>query len=62
MASAYTIVTAERVLVRLSIHLRAERKGNTDGRTYALTYKATDDSGNETIAKADVVVPHDRSD
>jgi reprolysin-like metallo-peptidase family M12B len=38
--------------------LRAERLGAGDGRTYTATYVATDGSGNEAQAQADVSVPH----
>ncbi|HXV75754.1 MAG TPA: hypothetical protein VD788_05490 [Candidatus Polarisedimenticolaceae bacterium] len=41
--------------------LRAERKGNGDGRVYTIVYAATDDSGNETLASTTVTVPHDQS-
>ena len=41
------------------IYLRAERDGNDkDGRVYTITYIATDESGNEAIASAEVKVPH----
>ena len=43
-----------------SILLRAERNGNSDGRTYIITYQATDDSGNSSTANATVTVPHDQ--
>jgi hypothetical protein len=39
------------------ISLRAERSGNGPGRTYTLTYRATDASGNATTATATVSVP-----
>ena len=39
--------------------LRAERAGKGDGRTYTITYTATDASGNSANASATVVVPHD---
>jgi hypothetical protein len=39
--------------------LRAERDGGRAGRTYTLTYRASDDSGKATSALAIVVVPHD---
>jgi hypothetical protein len=45
-----------------SILLRAERKGNGNGRVYTLTYEVTDGSGNKTEAEANVYVPHDASD
>jgi len=40
--------------------LRAERKGNGDGRVYTIEYVAEDDSGNTTTAYTTVVVPHDQ--
>jgi len=42
--------------------LRAERKGNGNGRVYTLTYRVTDGGGNETEAEAVVRVPHDARD
>ena len=39
------------------VQLRAERQGQGSGRTYTLTYSATDDSGNSSGASADVNVP-----
>jgi hypothetical protein len=39
--------------------MRAERSGLGDGRTYTITYKVTDFSGNSTIATVTVFVPHD---
>ena len=42
--------------------LRAERKGNGDGRVYRLVYRVTDAEGNSTEAVAKVYVPHDASD
>lgn len=41
------------------ILLRAERAGEGTGRTYELTYRASDSSGNSTLAFALVTVPHD---
>ena len=38
--------------------LRCERSGKSDGRTYTITYKAIDDSGNESTASTEVLVPH----
>jgi hypothetical protein len=39
--------------------LRSERQGQGDGRTYVVTYTATDSSGNSTSSKQTVFVPHD---
>jgi len=44
-----------------TFRLRAERSGAGDGRTYTITYRATDAAGNETIATATVEVPLNRS-
>jgi hypothetical protein len=44
-----------------NVMLRAERKGNGNGRIYTLTYRVTDGSGNETDAEVNVHVPHDAS-
>ncbi len=40
--------------------LRAERRGDGTGRTYAIGYEAEDDSGNTTLRQATVRVPHDK--
>jgi hypothetical protein len=40
--------------------LRAKRAGNGAGRTYTVTYRVTDASGNSTTRSATVVVPHDQ--
>ncbi len=40
--------------------LRAERQGGGDGRTYTVTYTATDGSGNQASASGTVFVPHDQ--
>lgn len=40
--------------------LRAERAGNGDGRTYTITYTATDASGNSASTSVTVIVPHDK--
>src|SRR5262249_46538356 len=39
--------------------LRAERNANGPGRTYTVTYRAFDASGNSTDASTPVFVPHD---
>ncbi len=43
-----------------TISLRAERSGRRSGRTYTVTYRATDKGGNSTLATATVTIPHDR--
>lgn len=43
-----------------SISLKATRAGNESQRTYTITYKATDGSGNSTNASTTVIVPHDQ--
>lgn len=43
-----------------SISLRATRAGNESQRTYTITYKATDGSGNSKTASTTVIVPHDQ--
>jgi hypothetical protein len=40
--------------------LRAERKGNGEGRVYTVTYTVTDSSGNDSSVSVDVSVPHDQ--
>jgi cysteine-rich repeat protein len=42
--------------------LRAERQGSGEGRTYTLTYSATDASGNSGSGSGDVLVPYSMSD
>jgi len=44
-----------------SFQLRATRKGGGTGRTYTITYSATDASANQTTARTTVRVPHDQS-
>jgi hypothetical protein len=43
----------------LALLLRAERDGKGSGRTYTLTYRAVDRSGNAIPAIATITVPHD---
>lgn len=43
-----------------TFNLRAERSGTDSGRTYTITYKATDLSGNYAIANVTVEVPHNQ--
>ncbi|MHC5024762.1 MAG: reprolysin-like metallopeptidase [Planctomycetota bacterium] len=45
----------------LSFALRRERDQNQDGRTYTITYKATDGSNNMATDTATVTVPHDQN-
>jgi hypothetical protein len=42
-----------------SIFLRSERSGTGSERTYTITYKAVDDSGNAAVGSATVSIPHD---
>lgn len=42
-----------------TIYLRAERSGSGEGRTYTITYRAVDASGNVGRGTATVFVPHD---
>jgi hypothetical protein len=42
------------------ISLRADRSGAGPGRTYLVTYRTTDASGNTATAGAVILVPHDR--
>jgi hypothetical protein len=44
-----------------AVALRAERRGNGDGRVYSLGVRVTDRSGNVTDAVCQVVVTHDQS-
>jgi hypothetical protein len=41
--------------------LRAERDGSGVGRTYTISYIATDDSGQDTTGSTSVLVRHDHS-
>jgi hypothetical protein len=43
-----------------TFQLRAQRKGGGPGRTYTITYRATNAAGVSTTATATVVVPHDQ--
>jgi len=40
--------------------LRADRTGGGSGRTYTITYEATDAAGNKATATTTVIVPHDK--
>lgn len=43
------------------IQIRAERRGNSDGRFYTLGWRAIDNSGNETTGECWVTISHDQS-
>ncbi|MEI6153180.1 MAG: hypothetical protein WCQ90_03745 [Deltaproteobacteria bacterium] len=43
----------------ITLQLRAERSGKDSGRIYTVTITATDISKNTSVAKVDIVVPHD---
>ena len=43
-----------------SVSVRAKRTGAGNGRTYSLTYKATDSAGNSVRKTVQIVVPHDQ--
>lgn len=43
-----------------AFRVRAERDGGGPGRTYTVTYRATDEAGNSAQASATIVVPHDK--
>ena len=44
----------------LSVSLRAVRLGSGNGRTYTITIRCTDDSGNSSKTDLQVLVPHDQ--
>jgi len=53
--------TSDIVIVNnFTFNLRAERAGTGSGRTYTITYKATDASGNSATASVTVTVPHNQ--
>jgi hypothetical protein len=43
-----------------TFELRAERAGSGSGRSYTMTYQATDASGNSVQASVTVIVKHNR--
>ena len=45
----------------LTLRLRAERRGDSDGRVYVIRIKATDQSNNSSYSYCTVVVPHSQS-
>ncbi len=59
--TAPDIVDADFGTADTSFQLRSERSGTGDGRTYTITYTASDKSGNTTPVVVEVVVPHNRS-
>ncbi len=44
----------------IELRLRAERSGKGDGRTYTILITAEDESGNVSVAKVQIIAPHDR--
>ncbi len=44
----------------ISLQLRSERSGGGDGRVYAITINATDESGNTCTVIVEILVPHDK--
>jgi hypothetical protein len=48
------------VIDNFTFKLRAERSGKGSGRSYTITYKATDASGNVVMASVTVEVPHNQ--
>lgn len=44
----------------LTLELRAERKGNGNGRVYTITVTSTDDAGNRSTKSTTVTVAHDQ--
>jgi hypothetical protein len=49
------------VVNNTTVQLRAERKGNGNGRIYTITVTCTDQYGNASSRSTNVVVPHDMS-
>lgn len=52
---------ASRLTAVGTLRLRAESRGDTDGRVYLIVAKATDSSGNTGFCTSTVTVPHDQS-
>jgi len=48
------------ILSNTMFRLRAERSGTGQGRTYTITYRATDASGNSAEASVTITVPHNK--
>jgi hypothetical protein len=48
------------IVDNFTFNLRAERAGNGMGRTYTITYSATDASGNSAISSVTIEVPHNQ--
>jgi hypothetical protein len=59
-ATAGDVQGADPGTADFGMELRAERSGAGPGRTYEVTYRATDGAGNATTATAAVQVPHDQ--
>lgn len=58
---ATSLGPAWEILGDLDVALRAERSGTSTGRTYGITVRCTDASGNATTSQVQVSVPHDAS-
>jgi hypothetical protein len=59
-ATADDIQDADLGTADFTLRLRAERSGAGPGRTYEVTYQATDAAGNASMSAATVRVPHDQ--
>ncbi len=44
----------------IEVRLRSERSGKGDGRIYTISIVATDASGNQSVAVAEILAPHDK--
>lgn len=56
------VIEAEYGTFDTDFQVRKERSGHGTGRTYTVTYTATDYAGNVTTATATITIPHDQSD
>ena len=44
----------------IELRLRSEPSGKGPGRSYTVTITATDESGNQSVARVDIRAPHDK--
>lgn len=44
----------------IELRLRSERSGKGTGRIYTVTISATDESGNQWVARVEISAPHDK--